>query len=62
MTTQKENKVKRTATGGRIYDQTKIDDEARTDWSGLRITRATTYMAKPTFKQRLISFVTFGLR
>jgi hypothetical protein len=57
-----EDNVERTATGSRIYKQCKIDNATRTDWSGLRITKASATMPKPTLKQRLISWVTLGLR
>mgnify|MGYP000094283826 CR=1 FL=1 len=56
------DKVKRTEAGGRIYEQINIDYKERTDWSSLRITRASTFNSKPTFKERLTSFVALGFR
>lgn len=52
--------VKRTASGGRIYEQVKIDDAPRTDWSGLHINYGFT-PAKRTFREILVSLLTFGL-
>ena len=61
MATQ-EDKVKRTANGGRIYEQTNVDDANRTDLSGIRFTKKSSPIPKPTIKQRVISIVTLGLR
>lgn len=61
MATQ-EDKVKRTANGGRIYEQTKVDDANRTDLSGIRFTKKSLPTLKPTIRQRLMSLITLGLR
>jgi hypothetical protein len=54
-----QNKVKYTPSGGRIYEQTKIDDKTRTDWSGFHINYGYR-LPERTLKQRLISFITLG--
>lgn len=53
--------VKRTANGGWIYEQVKIDDATKTDWSGLHINYGFT-LTKSSFKERLTSLLTLGLR
>jgi hypothetical protein len=50
-----EQNVKRTATGGRIYELSEIDNATRTDWSGLHINYGST-PHKLTFKEKLIAF------
>lgn len=55
-----EQHVKRTASGGRIYEYKKVDDETRTDWSGLHINYGYTPY-KPSLKERLVLFISkFG--
>lgn len=53
-----EQNVKRTASGGRIYELSEIDNATRTDWSGLHINYGYT-PHKRTFKEKLIAFFRF---
>jgi len=57
-----ENRVKRTATGGRIYEQADLGVGDIYDSSRYRYTKASEPMLKPTLKERFLSFITLGLR
>jgi hypothetical protein len=66
MATQEEDKVKRTATGGRIYEQPvhEIIDIYDTSRWRLTIDRSNGQVSepKPSFTKRLITLITLGYR